>query len=150
MKLFAKGLIAAALIAGFAGAATAQQLKPEDTLKLRQGLMMATKVQFGALGAYAQGKGDLPADALARAENLVALAKMSPAGWGKGTEGIKGSETKPEAFTSPDFAKGMDMFTAEAIKLVDAAKSGNADAIKAQAGAVGKTCKGCHDNFKKD
>ncbi|CAA7612836.1 cytochrome c [Magnetospirillum sp. UT-4] len=134
----------------FAAADAAAQQKPEETLKMRQGLFQAVKTQFGPVGAFAQGKGDLPADAAMRAENLAALARILPSAFGKGSEALPGSNTKPEAFTSPDFAKGVEMLGTRATALAAAAKSGNADAIKAAAGEVGKTCKGCHDNFRKE
>lgn len=38
----------------------------------------------------------------------------------------------------------------ETIKLVAAAKSNDLDQLKAAFGAVGQTCKACHDNFRKD
>ncbi|MBC7953569.1 MAG: cytochrome c [Rhodospirillaceae bacterium] len=133
------------------GAASAQaQMKPEDQLKMRQGLMQAVKHQAGPLLGFAQGKADLPADAAARAENLAALAKLAPLGWGKGTEALAGANTKPEAFTDAKFMEGWKATAVEAAKLADIAKAGNPDAIKAQAGAVGKLCKGCHDDFKKE
>jgi len=149
-----RSLIKVALIAciglGVAGTASAQQLKPEDTVKLRQGLMLATKLQFGALGAYAQGKGDLPADAAARVDNLQALVTMYGPGFVKGSEGFPGSEAKAGSFAQADFAKAAETYGAELTKLSAAAKSGNAEAIKVAAGAVGKACKGCHEVSKKD
>lgn len=147
-KTLAAGLAAAALIASASGA-FAQQ-KPEETLKMRQGLMQAVKLQAGAILGFAAGKNDLPADAAARAENLTMLAKLAPMGWGKGSEALPDAKTKPEAFTDSKFQDGWKTLAVEAAKLSDAAKTGNADAIKAQAGAVGKVCKGCHDDFKKD
>jgi|AGTN01.1.fsa_nt_gi Cytochrome C''. len=141
--------IAACAVCGVALSASAQ-LKPEETLKVRQGLMMAVKQQAGPLLGYAQGRADLPADAATRAEDLAALAKLSPLGWTKGGENIKGSETRAEAFTSPKFQEGWTAFATETAKLAEVAKAGDAGAIKAQAGAVGKTCKSCHDDFKKD
>lgn len=141
--------IAACAICGVALSAYAQ-MKPEDTLKVRQGLMLAVKMQAGPLLGFAQGKADLPPDAAARAESLASLAKLSPMGWMKGGENIKDSETKPEAFTSPKFQEGWTAFATETAKLAEVAKAGDAAAIKAQAGAVGKTCKGCHDDFKQD
>lgn len=150
---FAKTIVTAGLaacaICGIALSAYAQ-LKPDEVLEVRKGLMLAVKMQAGPLLGYAQGKADLPADAAARAESLAALAKLSPMGWMKGGENIKDSETKPEAFTSPKFQEGWTAFTTETAKLAEVAKAGDASAIKAQAGAVGKTCKGCHDDFKKD
>jgi cytochrome c556 len=34
------------------------------------------------------------------------------------------------------------------VKLVAAARSGNADQLKSAFGPTGKTCKACHDDFK--
>lgn len=151
MRFITKAAAAAVVVAvaGFATQAVAQQ-KPDEALKMRQGLFQAVKVNFGPIGAFAQGKGDLPADAAARADNLVALAKMLPMAFGKGTEALPGSNTKAEAFASADFAKGFQMMEAAADKLAVAAKAGDSGAIKAAVGDVGKTCKGCHDNFRKE
>jgi cytochrome c556 len=38
----------------------------------------------------------------------------------------------------------------EVAKLDTAAKGGNPDQIKAAFGDVGKACKGCHDNYRKE
>lgn len=142
-------LIAAAALTLTAGIAHAQ-MKPEEVLKARQGLFQAVKMNFGPLKAVAEGSAPLDAAAVAKAENLAALTKIIPATFAKGTESIPGSNTKPEAWTSADFGKGAEMFQMEAAKLAEAAKAGNQDAFKAQFAAVGKTCKSCHDNFKKD
>lgn len=149
---FGKTTIAAIGFAAAAFVVTAAQaqLKPEESLKMRQGLMQTVKFNFAPMGAFAQGKGDLPADAANRAANLSDLARIAPSAWGKGTEALDGAKTKPEAFTSADFAKGWEVLGAAAGKLAVAAKGGDADAIKAASGEVGKACKSCHDNFKKD
>lgn len=140
----AASLTATTLIAGVAFAAAAP--KPEDFLESRHGLLQTVRIQFGPLGAFAQG-GDLPADALARAETIAALAKILPVAWGK--EDIPKSSTKPEAFAQKDkFNDGFKLLNSEATKLADAIKANNTDAIKAAVGAVGKACKSCHDDFK--
>ncbi|MBI5165164.1 MAG: cytochrome c [Magnetospirillum sp.] len=148
-----KHLIAAATVcvaaAGLAGEAAAQ-LKPEEFLTLRQGLMQAVRLQAGPLLGFAQGKNELPADAALRAERLSSLAKLAPMGWMKGTEALKGSETKPAAFTAAKFLPGFDALAVEANRLAEIAKSGDAAAIKAQAGVVGGLCKDCHKEFKND
>ena len=36
------------------------------------------------------------------------------------------------------------------VKLNAAAKTGNIDAIKAAVGEVGKSCKACHDSYRKE
>ena len=48
------------------------------------------------------------------------------------------------------FKAGADKIQAEAAKLNAAAKTGNLDAIKTAFGAVGQSCKACHDNYRKD
>jgi cytochrome c556 len=154
MSINRKTIVAALLTAGLlavAHPAAAQQAKPEDQLKLRQGMLQALKSQWLPVAMFAQGKTDLPADAAERAANFAALAKLMPIGWAKGTEALPKSDTKPEAFGAKAAvfqAKWTD-FAAEAAKLAEAAKTGP-DALKAQAGVVGKLCKGCHEDFKAD
>jgi len=152
MRFISKAAFAAVFavaVAGVAGQAAAQQ-KPDEALKMRQGLFQAVKMNFGPIGAFAQGKGDLPLDAAAKAENVAALARILPMSFAKGTEALPGSNTKPEAFGSADFAKGFGMMEEAATKLAAAAKAGDPAGIKAAVGDVGKTCKGCHDNFRKE
>lgn len=153
---FATKTILATVIGGLAMAtvassAVAQQAKPEELLRLRQGLMQAVKSQWVPIGAFAQGKADLPADAADRAANLVMLSKLAPIGWGKGTEALPEANTKPEAFgaKSAQFMDGWKALGAETAKLAEAAKAGP-DALKAQAAATGKVCKACHDDFRKE
>ena len=155
MRFVAKTIVTCIMAAGvFAAAlpATAQQAtKPEDLLKLRQGLMQAMKSQWVPIAGFAAGKAPLPADAAERAANMVLVAKLAPIGWAKGTEALPESNTKPEAFgaKSAQFADGWKSLAAEAAKLADAANAGP-DALKAQAANVGKLCKGCHEELKKD
>ena len=130
-----------------AGVAVAGAPKPEDFLESRHGLLQTVRIQFAPLGGFAQGQGDLPADALQRAETIAALAKILPVAWGKAD--VPKSSTKPEAFAQKDkFNEGFNVLNVEATKLAEAIKANNSDAIKAQVGAVGKACKSCHDDFK--
>lgn len=145
---FATGL---AIVVGTVSATGAvAQLKPEETLKMRQGLMQAVKMQAAPMLGFAQGKADLPGDAAQRAEHLAALAKLAPTAWAKGSENIPGNKTKAPAYESAEFTKGWGMMAEASMKLAEAAKGGDAAIIKAAAGEVGKTCKGCHDEFKAD
>jgi cytochrome c556 len=149
-----KAAMAAFLVGGVllsAVPAQAQQAKPEELLKMRQGLMQALKSQWVPIAAFAQGKADLPADAADKAANVAAIAKLAPIGWAKGTEALPNSDTKPDAFgaKSAQFMDGWKSLAAEAAKLADAAKAGP-DALKAQAAATGKQCKACHEEFRKE
>jgi len=150
LKYMAVAAVAGAIVAASVPA-VAQQSKPEDLLKLRQGLMQTLKAEWVPIAAFAAGKADLPADAAQRAENMAMVAKLAPIGWAKGTEALPNAETKPEAFgaKSAQFLDGWKALAAESTKLAAAAKAGP-DALKAQAAATGKLCKGCHEEFKQD
>jgi len=47
-----------------------------------------------------------------------------------------------------DFDKKMQAFVSASEKLAIAAKSNNLDTIKPVFGALGKSCKGCHDEYR--
>lgn len=143
-------LIAAATLVTALPAA-AQFAKPEDAIKYRKAGMTVMATHFSRVAGMAQGK--IPFDAKAAAQNAEIAAFMSGlpfAGFGPGTD--KGdTKAKPEIWTDPDkFNAGAKKMQDEMAKLNVAAKSGNLDAIKAAAGEVGKTCKGCHDDYRKE
>ena len=143
-------LIAAAALAA-AGPAAAQFAKPEDAIKYRKAGMTVMAAHFGRVAGMAQGK--IPFDAKVAAQNAEVAAFMSAlpfAGFAPGTD--KGdTKAKPEIWTDPDkFNAGAKKMQDEMAKLNVAARSGNLDAIKAAAGEVGKACKGCHDDYRKE
>ena len=149
MNRLLKIAVAAAFgVVSVAGMAYAQA-KPEDLLKYRQGVMRGVAFQNGPLNAFA--KGEVPwSPALAqRAANLAALAVVAGDVFSPASQNIPNSDAKPEIWAKPDdFKKALAAFQAETAKLGELARGGNADAIKAQIAAVGKTCGGCHDNFR--
>ena len=58
---------------------------------------------------------------------------------------------KAEVWSDADkFKAGGQKMVEEVAKLNAAAKSGNLDQLKAAFGETAKTCKGCHDNFRKE
>lgn len=130
--------------------AAAQFQKPEDAVKYRRSAFFVMGQHFGRIGAMAQGK--VPFDAAAAAANADVVASMSKlpfAGFGPGTDSGD-TNALPEVWKDADkFKAGQQKMQEEVAKLAVAAKSGNADQVKAAFGEAGKTCKGCHDNFKK-
>ncbi|TXC67395.1 cytochrome c [Piscinibacter aquaticus] len=143
-------LIAAATLVTALPAA-AQFAKPEDAIKYRKGAFTVMAAHFGRVAGMAQGK--IPFDAKVAAQNAEVATFMSTlpfAGFGPGTD--KGeTRAKPEIWAEMDkFNAGAKKMQDEMAKLNAAAKSGNLDAIKAAAGEVGKTCKGCHDDYRKE
>lgn len=141
---FTAGLCAVSV----AGAAYAQA-KPEDLLKYRQGVMRAVAFQYGPLTGVAKGEAPWSPAMAQKAVNLAALAVIAGDVFPPASQGIPHSDAKSEIWAKgDDFKKGMAAFQAETAKLAGLAKAGNADAIKAQIPAVGKTCGGCHDTFR--
>ncbi len=143
-------LIAAAALTTALPAA-AQFAKPEDAIKYRKGAFTVMAAHFGRVAGMAQGK--IPFDAKVAAQNAEIATVMSTlpfAAFGPGTD--KGeTRAKPEIWAEMDkFNAGAKKMQDEMAKLNVAAKSGNLDAIKAAAGEVGKTCKGCHDDYRKE
>ncbi|HEY9239462.1 MAG TPA: cytochrome c [Burkholderiaceae bacterium] len=154
MKRFVQTLLltgAALLGSAVALPAAAQFAKPEDAIKYRKAAFTVMAAHFGRVAGMANGR--IPFDAKVAAENAEianVMAKLPYAGFGPGTD--KG-DTKAE----PKIWTEMDKFNAAASKMQEemgklnvAAKGGNLDAIKAAVGETGKSCKACHDNYRKE
>ena len=69
-------------------------------------------------------------------------------GFAESTKGEK-SAALPVVFTDgAKFKQAQDQFQTAVTALVAASKSGNEGAVKSAIGDVGKTCGGCHDDFR--
>ena len=143
------GLVAVVVVALMgAGAAFAQQ-KPEVLVKQRQAVMTLQGKYFGPMAGMAQGKVPFNADVVKRnSAFLDNLSRMAWDGFDASTKDVK-SATLPAAYT--DQAKFKDAAARlenEAHKLWEVAQRGDEGAIKAQIGAVGKSCGACHNDFR--
>lgn len=144
------GTLLSAAVMGLSISATATaQVKPEQLVKQRQAAMTLQGKYFGPLGAMAQGKAPYDAAVVARnAAYLDVLSKMPWDGFAAGTKDVK-SAALPAVFTdTAKFKEAQDRLQSEVSKLVAVSKGGDEAAVKAQLGAVGKSCGGCHDNFR--
>jgi cytochrome c556 len=76
------------------------------------------------------------------------MSKLPWAGFVEGSD--KGNtKAKPQIWTEKaKFNEYAEKMQAEMTKLDAAAKTGNLDSIKAAVGAVGGSCKACHDAFR--
>lgn len=140
-------------LAGLAAAlpAAAQFQKPEDAIKYRQSAMFLQGQTLGRVFAMVNGR--VPFDAKVMNENIELVATLNRLQFVAFVEGsdLGNTKAKPEIWTQKDkwnarVAKSQD----DVAKLVAAGKTGNMDQIKPAAGAVGQSCKGCHDEFRKD
>ena len=132
--------------------AQAQFAKPEDAIKYRQGVMFAQQIHLGRIFAMASGR--VPFDAKAVQENaaiLDVIDKLPFAAFGPGTDTGRQHNAKPEVWTErAKFDAAAKRMQDDVAKLNVAAQSGNLDQIKAAVGAVGQSCKACHDAFQKE
>lgn len=148
-KILASVLATAAMLCALP--ASAQFQKPEDAIKYRKAAFTVMGTHFSRIGAMVNNR--VPFDAKVAAENadiVAEMAKLPFAGFGPGTD--KGdTRAKPEIWTEMDkFRAGGTKLQEESVKLAAAAKGGNADALKAAFGEAAKTCKACHDSYRKD
>ncbi len=148
-----KRLTKIALAAGVLAVATTAiaQPKPENFVKQRQSALALIGWYFGPLGAVAKGEAPFnKEDAVRRTTNLVALSKMPWEGFVAGTENVGNTKALPAIWTkTADFKKAGDNMQAEMAKLAALAAAGDEAGFKKQFGAVGGTCKACHDDFRK-
>ena len=154
MKRLSRSMLmsgAALLGALIALPAAAQFAKPEDAIKYRKGALFVMGQHFGRVAAMANGK--VPFDAKAVADNAEIATAMSKLPYVAFIEGTDKGDTKAE----PKIWTEMDKFKAAASKMQEemaklnvVAKGGNIDAIKAQVGETGKSCKACHDAYRKE
>jgi cytochrome c556 len=141
----------AALAVLAATPARAQFAKPEDAIKYRKAVMTVMASHFGRVAAMANGR--VPFDAKAAADNAELAATMSKLPFVAFIPGTDKGETKAEAkiWNEPDkFKAAAEQMQTEMAKLNTAAKTGSLDAIKAAVGDTGKSCKACHDAYRKE
>lgn len=136
------------LCIGFALSAVAQ-VKPAVLVKQRQAAMTLFGKYFGPLGAMAQDKAPFNAEVVKRnALFLEVLAKMPWDGFQDVTANEK-TGALPTVFKDPArFKKASEDMQAAVANLVVVSKTGDIPALKVAIGGIGKTCGGCHDNFR--
>lgn len=145
--LLATGL---ALALGYSLGAFAQA-KPEVLVKQRQAAMTLFGKYWGPLGAMAAGKAPYNHDVVKRnAGYLAVLDKMPWDGFSPETKGTSAKTAAlPAIWNEPDkFKQAQERLQNEVAKLVQVSASGDEGAVKAQLGATGKACGGCHENFR--
>jgi cytochrome c556 len=147
--------LAAAVALSLGAIVTAQdalaQVKPEALVKQRQAKMILQIKYFVPLFGMAQGK--VPYDAAVVQRNagfIDNLTRMSWDGFDPSTRGEK-SRALPAIYENrAKFDAYVARLENEAAKLVAVSKTGDEAAVKAQIGAVGKVCGGCHDDFRQN
>jgi cytochrome c556 len=125
----------------------------QKAIKARQGEMQLRSFNAGPL--FGMAKGDIDYDA-ALATKLAGNLKLmldldNGRAWAKGSdnENYAGKTTAlPKIWTTyPEIADYGKKFAVAVNELAAVAGNGR-DALKSKIGALGKSCKGCHDEFR--
>lgn len=150
MKTVSKTALAAVAVVALSAAGSAfAQAKPDVLVKQRQSAMTLIGKYFGPLGGMAQGRVPFDAKVVQRnADFLDALSEMPWDGFDASTQNEKSRALPAVWKEQAKFKQAADRFQSEVDKLQSVAKGGDEGAIKAQIGAVGKSCAGCHDTFR--
>lgn len=151
---FTKPLIVSSLCIALCGVANADNDDPMlKAIKARKGEMQVRAFNFGPLVAMAKGKMDYDAELAKKlAANLQTLTQLDNGRmWPKGS----GKDAYPDDTTTiPELWSTYPKISEAGKKYKDAvdgmaANAGNGlDALRKQVSAMGKSCKGCHDDFR--
>ncbi|MCU0975919.1 MAG: cytochrome c [Steroidobacteraceae bacterium] len=143
-------LAVAALVALPIAAVAQAPDKAAQTIKYRQAALTLLGWNITPIGAMM--KGEIPFDAKKvelHATRLQQVAPMIVEGFPPGTQTGAPNKAKPEIWSNMDDfkAKAADLEKASA-GLVAAARTGDQKQVGQALGAVGNTCKACHDAYR--
>jgi cytochrome c556 len=125
------------------------QAKPEVLVKQRQAVMTLQGKYFGPLAAVAQGKA--PYNAALVQRNAGFLDNLSRMPWDTFDPSTRNEKSRalPAVYdNNAKFKEAASRLENAISKLVELSRGGDEAAVKAQIGAIGKTCGGCHDDFR--
>ncbi|MBU1237585.1 MAG: cytochrome c [Gammaproteobacteria bacterium] len=148
-KLSAIGLSLVVL----SGVATAQ-MKPEDAIATRQAGYKFMAWNMGRIKMNVEGQYNK--DEVTQAANVIqaiansSMGKLYLPGTDKG-KGFHETGVKPELFSDKEgVGKVAKEFNVAANEMARVAATGDAAAVKEQFSKLGKSCKGCHEKFRKE
>jgi cytochrome c556 len=150
MKKLAKLVMITIAGISFFGLAYAQFAKPEKAIEYRQSVMTIIGYHMGQMGAMVMGKKPYEKEVFARDSDLMEMLSVLPweafmtVGSDKGKTSLKSSAFHEKK----KFMAKAKTFETEVQKLVKTVADDNFNAVKAQFGRVGKSCKSCHDDYR--
>ncbi len=119
-----------------------------DIIAARQAAFSLNNGDFAYIRSVVAAKGDVkPLEVPAKA--IAKWAEVIPTMFPKGTETGDDTKALPEIWSDPaGFQKDAMALNAAAIKLADAAKAGDAEAVAVDTKAMGETCGACHKAYR--
>jgi len=143
--------IALGLVTALTASPAAAQFRNADAaIKYRQSAMYLQNNHMARL--FAMANGQVPFDAKIASEQIEIVSMLNRLQFAAFIDGSDKGNTraKPEIWTEKDkFAAAVAKSQEDVLKLAAAGKTGNLEQIKAAAGAVGQSCKACHDAYQK-
>jgi cytochrome c556 len=127
----------------------------EEAVEYRRAVFEVIKWNFVSIKNMIKGTTPFEATELAKfADRIAVLSKMHLDGFvpdsAAGSTKHK-NEAKPEIWKKwDDFKAKNTKFEEESAKLAEVAKGGQMEQIKPQFDATAKSCKGCHDDYRKE
>jgi cytochrome c556 len=121
----------------------------EGIIKYRKNVMKSSGGHMGAIADILKNDLPLQAHILDHARSIQQNSKMTLAMFPKGT-GLGNTKAKSAIWGNwSKFESAVQDFERESVKLAKVAESGDIEALAKQVRATGKTCGGCHRNFRK-
>ena len=118
-------------------------------IKYRQNVMKSVSGHMGAIVDILKNSLPLEDHIVDHARSMLQISRMTlsmfPEGSGKGRTKSKQVIWKKW----PEFESAASNFERESLKLTEVAQSGDMEELSRQVRATGKTCSGCHRNFRK-
>lgn len=122
----------------------------EDSIRYRKAVMIMIKWHYDRLAKHAKGTIPLAHDEVDRnAAWLDALSKNAAEGFIPGSSDGDTKALPSIWIDGPTFQGLIERFQGDATKLRTVVRKGDATALKLQLDDMAKTCKTCHDDFKK-
>ena len=118
-------------------------------IKYRQNVMKSTAGHMGAIVDILKNRLPLEAHIVDHARSMVQISSMILSMFPEGSS--KGRTRSKQAIWEnwSEFESAANNFERESAKLSELAESGDMGALAKQVRTTGKTCTGCHRNFRK-
>ena len=148
-------VIAATVLLAVAASGAGAAEDVEKAIGARQAVMKIYSFNLGRLGSMAKGETPYDAEAAkAAADNLLAAASMKnsamwPGGSGADNAALAGkTRAKGEIWSTYPKVSEKSKDLVKAATAMAAAAGDGLEAVRANIGAVGGACKGCHEPFR--
>ncbi len=135
----------------FAAALAVSAMADDNAVKYRQHTMEAVGGHMQALVAIAKGEVDHKDHIPVHTASLAGLSRIAPDLFGPDSKTGAKTHALPKIWEEPDaFKQRLDDFRTAAEHLEAVVEANDMAKFGAALGALGKSCKGCHDDFKKE